>query len=620
MYVNLKKVPSAPKTYVVNFPKLNGGLNIRELNYRLEDNQSPNMKNLWWKDGVLQCRPGQQWLSDDDTLGEGYACYDHLYWDNAFFHIGTKLYYGDPTAETFSLTEIYSGVPKNRGTFFRYLDDLYYKNKGGFVKVSYNGATFTATDMQTVAYTPIVVINASPDNGGGTTYQPENRLSPKKEIHYNAVQGVTDYYLPVKPVDSVVLVKVDGVTMVENTDYTVDLTNGEIVFTVAPDPGTPQANNTVEITYSKANSDALNSVMDCVYGFVAGNGNNLCILLAGCPAQPNAVFWNSNDNLSMNPGYFPMTNYNLCGTTSEAVTGFGKQYDDLILFKESSVGKLTFTVETVDDRDSISFTYQTINMRIGCDLPWSIQLIENNLVFCNKDQGVHLLMSSSAAYENNIQCISENVNGSYSHGLISDVREGGGAVSTDDGTHYWLCANGKCYVWDYEDSSAAKPSWYYFANVHGVCYFLDDANELYHLNVAGQITKFGVGYADYTTSIDKIYSFPTQYFGGYERLKDVLYVIVVVRSETDTRVQLRYDTDYERRVDETPILSWSWRMSPRNLSHRCLSTHRFGVAAKRAPMCKHVRHFNLTLGNNRFGEDLGVISAQIYYRYSGKER
>jgi hypothetical protein len=175
-------------------------------------------------------------------------------------------------------------------------------------------------------------------------------------------------------------------------------------------------------------------------------------------------------------------------------------------------------------------------------------------------------------------------------------------------------------VWDYLNSSAAKPSWYYFANVHGVCYFQDDAQVLYHLNLAGQITRLGEGWADYDGAIDKVYSLPTQYFGGYDRLKDVLYVIVVVRSETDTRVQLRYDTDYEKRVDDTPILSWSWRLSPRNLTHRCLSTQRFGHVAKRTPNCRHVRHFALVFGNNRYGEDLAIVSAQIYYRYSGKER
>jgi len=638
MRVQLNRLPAYNKTYVVDFPRFDGGLNIRDLNYRLELNQSPNMSNLWWQDGVLQCRDGQTWLSALETYGTGYACYERLFWGRAFFHIGTKLYWGDPAAgpavvseeetaeNTFTLVEIFSGLPENRGTFFRYLDDLYYKNKGGFIRISYDpedpDTPFSAVSMTGAdeAYTPVIVINASPANGGGTAYQPENRLSPRKEIWYNALAGTAVYRLPVTSVDAVLSVTVNGEAQTEGTDYTVDTGAGTVTFTSAPDPGTPAANNTVRITYSKVNPDALNSVMGCNHAIVAGNGNNLCILLAGCEAQPNVVFWNSNDSLGMNPGYWPMSYYNLCGVTGDAVTGFGKQYSDLILFKERSVGKLEFTVEQVDGRDSISFTYQNINAMIGCDLPWSIQLIENNLVFCNRSRGVYLVQSSSAAYENNIVCISENVNGHGDRGLLADIRGAELVVSTDDTSHYWLEAGGHVYLWDYEHSTAFKPSWYFFTDIHAVSYFTDEENCLYHLDAAGRVTRFERVFSDYGEGINKVFALPTQYFGGYDRLKDVLYTLLVVRSDTDTEIQLRYDTDYEKRVDLTPALSYSWRLSPRNLAHRCLAPARFGNVAKRTPGCRHVRHFSMILGNRITGEDLAIISAQIFYRYSGKER
>ena len=638
MKVSLNTMPAFSKTYAVDFPKLNGGLNIRELNYRLEVNQSPNMKNLWWQDGVLQCRNGQRYIADGSALGAGYACFPQLFWGCAFFHIGTGLYYVDladggnitlwsETAREFHA--VIADVPENRGTFFRYDGCLFYKNRGGFYKIQRDAetGTFTATDMSSaeVAYTPIVVINADPEKGSGTTYQPENRLSPRKEIHYNAKVGpegspISVYHLPVKEIDAVVRVTVDGTDLTEDTDYTVDKDAGTVTFTTAPPVTNPPTNNTVEIVYAKSNEDALKSVMDCCYATVAGNGNNLCLLLAGCPAQSNAVFWNSNDAYAMNAGYFPMSYYNLCGDTDEVVTGFGMQYDDLILFKEWSLGRLEFSVESVDGRDSVSFTYQAINSNIGCDLPWSIQLIENNLVFCNSHRGVFLLTSSSAAYENNVMCISENVNGDGDLGLLHDVRKAETVVGMDDNEHYWLCAGGHVYVWDYQVSAANDPSWFYFSNVHGLAFFQDDENGLYHLNAQGRVTKFERSFADYGEAIDKIYTFPTQYFGGYDRLKDVLYVLVTVRSDTDTEVKLRYDTDYERRVDLTPIQSFSWRLTPRNLAHRCLASFRYGHVAKRACMCRHVRHFSLTLGNKVAYEDLAIVSAQIFYRYQGKER
>ena len=41
MQMNLGDYPSLRKTYVVDFPRLSGGLNINELDYRLGTNESP---------------------------------------------------------------------------------------------------------------------------------------------------------------------------------------------------------------------------------------------------------------------------------------------------------------------------------------------------------------------------------------------------------------------------------------------------------------------------------------------------------------------------------------------------------------------------------------------------
>ena len=581
---------------------------------------------------MLQCRDGQRWLSEDTGLGTGWAAEERLFYGAAFFHIGSGLWWADmaeaqartrPWAEiAFSLQRLCGGVAENAGSFFRYGDCLYYKNWGGFYRIRHqagSGTPFAAEDMRdpALAWTPVILLNTDPETGAGTAYQPENRLSPRKRVRYNAKAGVAVYHLPVGEVDAVVSVRVDGA---ERYDCTFDLTAGTVTFSAPPPVSDPPVTNTVEITYSKANPQAMQSITDCAYAVTAGSGNSLCILLGGSEAQPNAVFWNGNDAYGMNPGYFPADSYNLCGETEDPVTGFGKQYDDLILFQSHSIGKLVFQVEAVDGRDSILFAYQRINAHIGCDLPRSIQLVENNLVFCNTRRGVHILRSASAALENNVACISDNVNGSASAGLLADLRREGTACSTDDDSRYWLGVGDHVYLWDYSVSTADRPSWFYFSGVAGAAYFRDDANHLYHLDARGRVTGLARTFSDYGEAIDKYYTFPTQSFGSYDRLKDILYLLVVVRSDTDTEVLLRYDTDYERRVDPEPIRSYAWRLSPRNLSRRCLATARYGHVAKRTPGCKHVRHFSMTLGNREAGEDLAIVSAQIYFRYQGKER
>ena len=99
-------MPGQHATKVVDFPRLDGGLNLWELSYRLDRNQSPEMKNLWWQDGILQCRDGQRYIYGPSAeqmttplpegvepwvdLGTGYTCTSDLFWGHAFFHIDRK--------------------------------------------------------------------------------------------------------------------------------------------------------------------------------------------------------------------------------------------------------------------------------------------------------------------------------------------------------------------------------------------------------------------------------------------------------------------------------------------------------------------------------------------------
>lgn len=622
--------PSKNPTQAVDFPRLDGGLNVEELDYRLDKNESPNMKNMWWQDGILQSRDGQAILVNAENAGTPHCCCAEPFWDWEFVHIGPAIYRVKPWDTTHNdggAGLIYvCAAPDVRGTFFRWDGNLYYKTRGAFIRIKRTGTDqFVAESVTAGAYTPVIVINADPETAAGSTYQPENRLSPNKTVWYNAKSGVTKYVLPVA-VDSIVEVKVDGSV---STAWSLAADKKSITFTSAPPVTNPATNNTVQITYSKANPGALESVMSCRYAEVYGGTGGLCIVMGGCEAQPNAVFWNSNDSISMNDSYWPMSYYNLVGDTDDAVTGFGKQYSELIVFKERSVGKMAYGVEVVESRNSISLTYSTINSIIGCDLPWTIQLIQNNLVWCNTDNGVHILQSASAAYENNISNISGKVNGSDSKRYLKfDVRHAdkGTVCSLDDDTRYWLCVGGHVYLWDYSISTPSKPSWFFFDNIHAVDFFKYDGT-LHHLREDGALVQFARIFYDFydpndptVGGIDKVYTFPTQTFGTYDRLKDIMHILLAIRGDTDSVVDIRYDTDYETRFDKTVVSSYSWRLSPRNLSSRHLEVLRYAKVAKRRPGCRHIRHFVMTLSNNLPGQDLAISNATIFYRFTGKER
>lgn len=691
-YVQLSDLPSQANEYQLSFDTLAGGLNIHELDYRLKPNESPEMRNLVWRDGVLCSRFGQVWLNDT-KLGKGYATLAEPWHDTLFAHIGKKLYAFNKS--TGAATQLIENVPEVRGTFFTFDAKLYYKTVGAYLVIDYNNGSFNCSPV--VGYTPITYINCSYENGAGDAYQPENRLQDHKTLWYNAAEDVTEYHLPVVGKD-LVTVSVDDVELtkeqltltntgectyevneatwrtqslpsgtyefehwasprVENptwklngnevdlNDYgitvtgtpedgdtvTASYTQGEyyydkdlgiVHFITAPPVTVPATNNTVHITYNAPNVTAKANIMNCRYVSVFGGSTELCVVMAGDTLQKNAYYWTGQDSYSMNPTYFPMTQYQLAGDASYAITGFGKQQSYLVVFKENSVGRSTLSTETVEDRTTISLAYVPINAKIGCDLPWTIQLIENNLVWCNTAQGVHLLKDSSSAYENNIECVSNNVNGSDSaNGVLYNIRivDPDDVCSMDDERRYTVCANGKAWLWDYNISSYKQPSWFFQTGVKAVDY-ISEREDMWHLNGEGQMTHFENVFMDYGEGIDKSYKFAVQNFGSYDRLKNVNSVLINIRGDTDSVTEVEYITDYETRKDLTDLKTFAWHLVPRNLEYRDLSGSGFCVTFRRKPFCRHVRHFSMRLSNNVAGQNLSIVSAQVFYNYQGRER
>ena len=638
--VDMRHLPNPKTTYTVNFPRLDGGLNLYELSYRLNVNESPDMQNLHWRNGALGCRDGQTWLIEpaESTPAEvGYAASPDFFWGRIFVHVDDEIRCYDPTAQTPAYAVLKTGLQLNRGTFFRYGAYLMYKQAGGYYRIAYNPAGLTPQAMFPVtsaddnAFVPVTYINANPTTHAGTAYQPENRLSKAKTIWYSAEAGITRYTLPYgtddNHTDAVTTVVVDGVTQMVNTDYTVtiDTVNKQayVDFTTAPPVATPFEANTVRITYTSTGFDAYNSVMSCPYAIVYGGDQNLCVVLGGCAAQPNAYFWSGNDDLSMNPFYFPMEHYNFAGDTESQINGFGKQQGFLVVLSHKGVGKATFgTTTTSSDRLQIEMPYTAINSKIGCDSPWSIQLVDNNIVFYNLEHGVCLITDSSAAHENNIVEIGKKIKGNdVRFGLQYDADYAGvqNVFSTVYNDQYWIVANGSAYVWDFRLSEYNDPTWFHYTNIKGLS-FTVHVETLYHLSADGGATVFKEGsYTDYGEGIHKVYQFATQMMGSYDRLKNVTSVIFVVRSETNTVADIRYITDYEERDDLTPLGIFSWSLVPRNLTFRYLGTGNFAEVFRRRPMCRHVRHFTMRLTNDANNADLSVISAELQFNFQGRQ-
>ncbi len=519
-----------------------------------------------------------------------------------FFHIGGAIYAMDCDSEALGL--VCSGAGDVGGSFFEYGGALYYKTRGFYAKITRSGAGFAAEPV--APYVPVTLINADPATGSGDMYQPENRLSPLKTVWYTACEGVTDYRLPVKA-ERVVSAEVNGAAV----PFTYSVATGIVSFSSAP---AALGANSVRICYEKANAEAKAAIDSCIYAEVYGGGTDLCIVMAGSEEQKNAYFWNAN-HAAMDAGYFPVEAYNLA---SGPITGLGRQQNALVIFSENCIGKAVAETREIAGRAWLSLPYAQISPALGCDVPGSIQLVENNLVFASRRAGVYQILSTTASGENCLLRLSGRIEGSErKKGLLKTLTAE--AVSFDDGERYWLAAAGEVWLWDYSVSRASDPSWFYFTAVEAAA-FAGTREKTYILRPDGGIAAFFEGFTDFGAAIEREYEFAAQSFGADEARKNVEEMAITVASETDSLMHLEYKSDYFRRADPMAIRAYSARLAPRNLSYRMLRVGNFAHTVIRAPRALGVKHFSARLYNNERGQDMSIISAKIIFNYAGRER
>jgi hypothetical protein len=369
-------------------------------------------------------------------------------------------------------------------------------------------------------------------------------------------------------------------------------------------------NSFVKVKYSKANPDAKRAIDECTVATTYGSGGleSNCIVMAGSSDQPNAFFWNGNDSTGGNPGYFPIDNYNLAGEFYDPIVLFGKQQNKLVVFQTGRIGSATFSLDEVDGRMVISLPYKTINDRFGCDLPQSVQLVENNLVWAHSKHGVLYLKDSTYAYETLVVGISGNVD----PGLMSE-HFGSCVSSMDDGKRYWLFVGNNAYVWDYSlqgyTSNTEKLSWFV---MHNMC-----ESNVNPVNISGKwirICKDGrllvldpLYQKDFEEQMHCLFRTKDFSFGTYAYRKNVEKVIFAFPRVEGITAEVKYDTDMDLRKDLMNVHIPSGEPSD------------VGAFVKvRAPKCRHVHTFSVEVSSFE-DKPFALMSMQILYTFPGTQ-
>lgn len=275
------------------------------------------------------------------------------------------------------------------------------------------------------------------------------------------------------------------------------------------------------------------------------------------------------------PLYFSENSYFYVGDSTSAVTGFGKQSDMLVIFKENETYFTRYNQAEISAEDlinqkvidyaasSVYFPLTLIHSSIGCDLPDTVQLCRNRLVWATRDGGIYTLTSDNQYSERNIYEVGEMIK----RALPTRLPES--ASACDRNGYYVLLCGDKAFLMDY-NSSGYQYIYSYQKNeganikIPWYCWKFDFAENPLSLltpkigTVGGALTVAGV----------------------YDGVKAALVVFTSKDRDTDTRIE----------EGETELLR-------RTVPISCGFTTKlfdFGAASYR----KNVPLINILFGNN----------------------
>jgi hypothetical protein len=503
---------------------------------------------------LTQAEPGEA----DDTLSlavangtceglEAAVSYDESVWRNA-------------------AREIRAGVQDDPGVFCEFGDVLYYIDGEKIWEIA---PDYTVEAVE--PYVPVVMINAAPDLSAGDDNEAYNLIGAGFTVWYNGDGASTVYKLSTTDADdpgplddTQVLVVVDAEEMA--TGYTFDRVANTVTFDSPP----PKRNNNVWITAYKTVAGSREKITGCKVavrfgGEPAGVTGGTRVFVTANPNYPYR-YWRSDIGLHVSAGmrYFPDTAEEVLDQNSEAITAAAKMGDELIIFKESSI----FAVGYAFDGEEVYYPVRECHSAIGCDMPGSVQLIDNRLVFAHSKSGVHILVSTNNDLENIVKPISANINP-----LL--LRESGliAACSCDYDRYYWLCVNGNVYLWDYDttpyynyadyDKAQKRLAWYRFDGI-GANEFFEDGGLCW--GGTGGIAKFTKSRNDFGQPICAYFKSKAFDLGNPEEEKTFMYLypsfsmdgnILATVSAGNERTDVWKEQDFDIRSFDWGDFNWS---------------------------------------------------------------
>ena len=191
-------------------------------------------------------------------------------------------------------------------------------------------------------------------------------------------------------------------------------------------------------------------------GSAKGINGGAHLFLTGNTAENEGalVIWSGLND----PLYFSENNHTYVGNKSQKATAFGKQGENLVIFKENETYYTCYQENddiTGDDlinqnvtdlsASSVYFPMVLINGTIGCDCPDTVQLCRNRLVWAHSCGKVYTLSSENQYSERTIFEVSEMIGPR----LKTESGKLKKATSADFEGHYMLFVENRVYLMSY---------------------------------------------------------------------------------------------------------------------------------------------------------------------------
>jgi|GEM_PF-1312733 len=603
--INTSKKKVVP---VLHFDNFNGGYSTYAES-QINDDQSANCQNVLYDGRQLNSREGQSYLYPT-TLGAGAINgeWDYKKKNGTTYHLihhTTKLYTQTNGNQP---VLIFTGLVDTRSQGYTLADFFFILDGTNF---KYFDGT-TVLDVTSNAYIPTISQGRNPAGITSSTKENFNFLSDSWIDSFTSDGTSTVYTLSSKNLNialaSVGEVKVNGVVTVA---FTTQLANSTITFTTAPTAGT----NNVTITGTSTGAKDPNTIKKNKYFAFFGSR----VWLTGNPDNPASAYWSGLTlNPAKDPFYFPDNNFVVLGSSGDPNSSMNPHNDSLIMFKEHSTHRASYVLLT---DGTAQFNFNIVNYTTGCDMPYTVQMVNNDIVFSNTYKGVCILRGVvlSRGDERSIDSIGANINGTVAKSgfldeQISDLKK---ASSIDDGKRYWISIGSKAWAWDYviKDYSGDEKvmSWWPQTNINANCWLIRDKEVFYGDRTTGLIVqRTKTAYNDFSVAINKSYRFKKMDFKSPEFLKNINFMWIIVPPGTASELVIRWISDDD---DETDLILATMTSRASWLNYKWDTfTWRYPtneIVIPIRPNVKNTQEFSLELSNNQINQNLAAVRVSM---------